>query len=265
MELRRMIQRQDLHGCVFCGNAPCDSACPRQVFPEKLLRSVWMHNEVCAAASLPEGNPCAGCDAPCERACVKEEKVPIRRLISKLAEEVKPCIDNVPPEDESALETDICGVRLENPFLLSSSVVASTYDMCARAFEAGWAGATFKTICAFEIHEASPRYSAIKGEGGAIIGFKNIEQLSVHSVPENLATFRRLKKEYPNKVIVASLMGRDDAEWTDLARQCEENGADVIELNFSCPNMMDEVLGSAIGQNPELVERFTAAARRFRS
>ena len=262
MELRRMIQRQDLHGCVFCGNAPCDSACPRQVFPEKLLRSVWMHNEVCAAASLPEGNPCAGCDAPCERACVKEEKVPIRRLISKLAEEVKPCIDNVPPEDESALETDICGVRLENPFLLSSSVVASTYDMCARAFEAGWAGATFKTICAFDIHEASPRYSAIKGEGGAIIGFKNIEQLSVHSVPENLATFRRLKKEYPNKVIVASLMGRDDAEWTDLARQCEENGADVIELNFSCPNMMDEVLGSAIGQNPELVERFTAAARR---
>ncbi len=262
MELRRMIQRQDLHGCVFCGNAPCDSACPRQVFPERILRSVWMHNEVCAAASLPEGNPCAGCDAPCERACVKEEKVPIRRLISKLAEEVKPCIDNVPPEDESALETDICGVRLENPFLLSSSVVASTYDMCARAFEAGWAGATFKTICAFDIHEASPRYSAIKGEGGAIIGFKNIEQLSVHSVPENLATFRRLKKEYPNKVIVASLMGRDDAEWTDLARQCEENGADVIELNFSCPNMMDEVLGSAIGQNPELVERFTAAARR---
>lgn len=221
-----------------------------------------MNNEVCAAASLPKGNPCAGCDAPCERACVKEEKVPIRRLISKLAEEVKPCIDNVPPEDESALETDICGVRLENPFLLSSSVVASTYDMCARAFEAGWAGATFKTICAFEIHEASPRYSAIKGEGGAIIGFKNIEQLSVHSVPENLATFRRLKKEYPNKVIVASLMGRDDAEWADLARQCEENGADVIELNFSCPNMMDEVLGSAIGQNPELVERFTAAARR---
>jgi dihydropyrimidine dehydrogenase (NAD+) subunit PreA len=31
--------------------------------------------------------------------------------------------------------------------LLSSSVVASTYDMCARAFEAGWAGVAFKTIC----------------------------------------------------------------------------------------------------------------------
>ncbi len=262
MKLRRMIRRRDIYECVLCGNAPCDAVCPRDIAPARLLRSVWMDNEACAAASLSKENPCAGCDAPCERACVKAEKVPIRRLISKLAEEVKPCLDNDPPEDETALETDICGVRLENPFLLSSSVVSSTYDMCARAFEAGWAGATFKTICAFEIHEASPRYSAIKGEGGAIIGFKNIEQLSEHSVPENLATFRRLKKAYPNKVIVASLMGRDDAEWEDLARQCEENGADVIELNFSCPNMMDEVLGSAIGQNPELVERFTAAARR---
>lgn len=261
MKLRRMIRRQDLYGCVLCGDAPCDAACPGGVGPARLLRSTWLDNESFAAASLPEGNPCAGCDAPCERACVKAEKVPIRRLISRLAEEVKPCVDPVLLEDETALETDICGVRLENPFLLSSFVVASTYDKCVRAFEAGWAGATFKTICAFEIHEASPRYSAIKGEGGAIIGFKNIEQLSVHSVSENLATFRRLKKAYPNKVIVASLMGRDDPEWEDLARQCEENGADVIELNFSCPNMMDEVLGSAIGQNPELVERFTAAAR----
>jgi len=28
-----------------------------------------------------------------------------------------------------------CGYRLENPFLLSSSVVSSSYDMCRRAFD----------------------------------------------------------------------------------------------------------------------------------
>jgi dihydropyrimidine dehydrogenase (NAD+) subunit PreA len=57
-------------------------------------------------------------------------------------------------------------------------------------------------------------------------------------------------------------MGRNDAEWADLARKCEENGADAVELNFSCPNMADGGLGSDIGQVPELVERFSAAARR---
>ena len=150
----------------------------------------------------------------------------------------------------------------ENPFLLSSSVVASTYDMCARAFEAGWAGACFKTICSFDIHEASPRFAAITGDNGSIIGFKNIEQLSDHSVAENMEIFRHLKRNYPTKFILASIMGQNDAEWEELSRLCEENGADAIELNFSCPNMMDEGLGSDIGQVPELVERFTAAARR---
>jgi dihydropyrimidine dehydrogenase (NAD+) subunit PreA len=134
--------------------------------------------------------------------------------------------------------------------------------MCARAFEAGWAGAAFKTICSMEIHEASPRFSAVTGDNGSIIGFKNVEQLSDHSVEENMEIFRRLKQNYPGKFILASIMGQDDEDWERLARLCEENGADAIELNFSCPNMAEGGLGSDIGQVPELVERFTAAARR---
>ena len=180
----------------------------------------------------------------------------------RLRSEVKPELEVSLPESEDLLKTNLCGVPLENPFLLSSSVVASTYDMCARAFEAGWAGAAFKTICSFDIHEASPRFSAITGDNGTIIGFKNVEQLSDHSVAENMEIFRRLKQNYPTKFILASIMGQNETEWEELARLCEENGADAIELNFSCPNMMDEGLGSDIGQVPELVERFTAAARR---
>jgi len=42
---------------------------------------------------------------------------------------------------------------------------------------------------------------------------------------------------------------------------CQDNGADAVELNFSCPNMMEEGLGSDIGQVPALVEQFTAAAK----
>ena len=140
--------------------------------------------------------------------------------------------------------------------------MASTYDMCARAFEAGWAGACFKTVCSLEIHEASPRFSAVTGSDGSIIGFKNIEQLSDHSVAENMEIFRKLKKNYPSKFILASIMGQNEAEWGELARLCEENGADAVELNFSCPNMAEGGLGSDIGQVPELVERFTAAARK---
>lgn len=256
-----IIRRSDMIRCALCMDAPCDAAC-EALNPAGLLRGVWFRNEQAAALRLPEVNPCLHCDAPCERACVRAGEVPIRRLMNRLYDEVRPACETPLPEDEDRLKCDFCGIPLENPFLLSSSVVASTYDMCARAFEAGWAGACFKTICSLDIHEASPRFSAITGSDGAIIGFKNIEQLSDHSVAENMAIFRKLKANYPTKFILASIMGRDEAEWGELARLCEENGADAVELNFSCPNMAEGGLGSDIGQVPELVERFTAAAKR---
>ena len=257
----KKLYRADMLRCVLCADAPCSSACER-IDPASMLRSIWFDDEHAAASRFPSGNPCVLCPAPCETACVRSGEVPVRSLMTRLHDEVKPELEVTLPENEDRLRTEMCGVPLENPFLLSSSVVGSTYDMCARAFEAGWAGVSFKTICNFEIHEASPRFSALAGDNGSIIGFKNIEQLSDHSVAENMEIFRRLKANYPTKFILASIMGQNDAEWKDLARQCERNGADAIELNFSCPNMADSGLGSDIGQVPELVERFTAAARR---
>ena len=245
MHYSTLLGRKDMIGCVLCRDAPCTAACGK-LNPADLLRSIWFDNESCAAEKLRGNFPC--------------REVGIRSLMLRLHDEVLPEVE--PLSDEDRLKTDLCGVPLENPFLLSSSVVASTYDMCARAFEAGWGGACFKTICNFEIHEASPRFSAVKGDNGTIIGFKNIEQLSDHSVAENMKIFRDLKKNYPNKFILASIMGQNEREWADLARQCEENGADAVELNFSCPNMASDGLGSDIGQIPDLVERYTAAAKR---
>ena len=261
MLFTRTIRRADMIRCALCENPPCSAVCQR-LDVGRLLRGVWFEDEKVAAALLPTQDPCLTCHAPCEGACVRPGQVPIRHLMGRLYEEVRPELEVPLPENEDILKTDLCGVPLENPFLLSSSVVASTYDMCARAFEAGWAGAAFKTVCSFDIHEASPRFSAITGDNGAIIGFKNIEQRSDHIVAENMAIFRRVKQNYPTKFILASIMGQNEAEWTELARLSEENGADAVELNFSCPNMMDDGLGSDIGQVPELVERFTAAARR---
>ena len=257
----RMIDRSDMIRCTLCADAPCDAACEK-LKPSALLRSIWFANEQAAALRLPAQNPCIACAAPCERACVRPLQVRIWDLVDRLYTEVRPECDTPIPENEDRLRCELCGIPLENPFLLSSSVVASNYDMCVRAFEAGWAGVCFKTICTLDIHEASPRFSAVTGSDGGIIGFKNIEQLSDHSVAENMEIFRRLKEKYPNKFILASIMGQNEEEWETLAGLCEENGADAVELNFSCPNMAEGGLGSDIGQVPELVERFTAAAKR---
>ena len=253
--------RSEVGKCLLCADPLCSKACPQEADVGGIIRSLYFRNFY--GASRKQTCDCTYCNAPCEKACVlSEKKVPvaIRDLCMSVNEDKKHL-----PEiklDDVDISVDICGVKLENPFLLSSSVVASSYDMCKRAFEAGWAGAAFKTICNFPQHETSPRFSAVRTQPNAFYGFKNIEQLSDHSVEENMEIFRRLKQEFPEKVIVASIMGQNENEWTELAAKCEKAGASVIECNFSCPNMESDDLGVTIGQSEELVERFTRAVKR---
>ncbi|MEE3382508.1 MAG: NAD-dependent dihydropyrimidine dehydrogenase subunit PreA [Anaerovoracaceae bacterium] len=253
--------RSELSRCLLCHDPQCTKACIQGADPGRILRSMYFKNY--NGAALRISCDCSSCDAPCEKACVlggRKTPVGIRSLLLRMKE------DSVylPKHEieEVDLSTNIGGVRLENPFILSSSVVASTYDMCKRAFEAGWAGVSFKTICSFPQHETSPRFSVIRNHSHSFCGFKNIEQLSDHSVKENMDIFRKLREEFPTKVIIASIMGRNEAEWTELATLCQQAGASVIECNFSCPNMEADDLGVTIGQSEELVERFTRAVKR---
>lgn len=252
------IPQEEAERCLLCPEAPCTKACPHGLDPAGLLRSVRFQNIAGAADRLPDRAACTDCPAPCEAACLHPGgPIRIRRLTTRLKKELVEDFRDFPVD----LSSTFCGVRLENPFLLSSSVVASSYEKMARAFEMGWAGACFKTICDFIPREASPRYSALASEG-SFYGFKNIEQLSCNSLEEDLDIIRRLKRDYPAKVVIASIMGRNEEEWTRLAGLVQEAGADMVECNFSCPNMEQEGLGVDVGQSPETVERYTAAARR---
>ena len=243
------------NNCLLCHNAACTKACGLME-PDRILRSLYFDNENVVVNNMPESIPCEQCSGRCETAC------PIHLDIRDIMLSIPKDEPRKKQIDYDVLKTDFCGIPLENPFLLSSSVIASTYDMCARAFEAGWAGAAFKTVCLMDIIEASPRYSAIKGDNERIIGFKNIEQLSDHSLIENVAIFKELKKNYPDKFLLVSIMGRNEEEWAYLAEVMNDSGADALELNFSCPNMTEGNTGSDVGQIPELVKKYCEVVKK---
>jgi dihydropyrimidine dehydrogenase (NAD+) subunit PreA len=157
-----------------------------------------------------------------------------------------------------------CGIRCENPFFLASSSVCTNYDMVARAFDAGWAGVFYKTICMQEVREVSPRFDAMHSNAthGDFYGFRNMEQLSENPVEMDFDILRRLKQNYPSKIVIASIMGQVENEWVQLAKMAEDAGCDAIELNFSCPQMKHKGMGSDAGQSPELVKEFTACVKR---
>jgi len=162
------------------------------------------------------------------------------------------------------LSVDFCGVKFRNPFLLSSSPVSNSAEMVEMAYEHGWAGVCYKTLNSdrIPITHPSPRMNAYHYENKRLVGLQNVEQISDRPLKDNLADFLYLKKKYPDHPIIASIMGFSNEEWGWLAKAAADNGADMLELNFSCPHMTVEGSGHKVGQAFHLLEKFTATVKK---
>ncbi len=260
MAYEELKLKSEIGRCLLCHENACEKACPNNVKIGRVIRSLRFENIAGAVKELGDSNLCEKCDAPCMNGCNRgkiDKPVDIPEIVANMKIYEKKATDA-----DVDLSIDFCGVHCENPFFLSSSVVGSNYEMVAKAFDMGWAGVAFKTIGLFVPDEVSPRFAAIEKEGTAFVGFKNLEQISDHSLDDNIGYLKKLKENYPTKVIIASIMGQNEEEWTILARKMEEAGADIIECNFSCPQMVGEGLGSDVGTNLELVAKYTAATRK---
>jgi len=168
---------------------------------------------------------------------------------------------------ELDLSTDFCGIRLPNPFILAAGPPTNTGEMIERAFKAGWGGAVTKTLALekVEVKNVSPRLASLSFPGSPeepkkIYGFENIELISDRSLETWLKEIAYLRQNYPENGIIVSIMAdaKSKADWEELAKRCQDAGAQMLELNFSCPHGMPEKgMGQAIGQDPEISGQIT--------
>jgi dihydropyrimidine dehydrogenase (NAD+) subunit PreA len=160
------------------------------------------------------------------------------------------------------LTANLAGIESPNPFWLASGPPANTGDQVARAFEAGWGGAVWKTI-GEPTENTWSRYSSVDFNGDRMMGLNNIELITDRSLDVNLKEIREVKRRYPNHAVVVSAMVESRREaWHTIVKQIEETGADGVELNFGCPHGMSERgMGSAIGQVPEYCSQITEWAK----
>lgn len=169
------------------------------------------------------------------------------------------------PAPDLSLKTTVGPLRLKNPFLLASGPPTASGKQIRHAFRLGWAGAVTKTIVpdTMEIADVSPRFAVWKDENSRLLGFENIELLSKKDESYWTGEIAAIKKEYPDRVLIASIMASPDPkEWQELAGAVQDAGADAIELNVSCPHGMPEQgVGAAIGQHPDLVGEITRVVK----
>ena len=252
---RRINIYEEASRCLLCQDAPCSKAC-KTGDPARAIRAIRFDNHKPALRWVKD---CTDSDLErAEQACIHYNwPIRIKEMLRSISQ------DDVDASHYPALDITFCGIRCENPFFLASSAVCTNYEMVARAFDAGWAGVFYKTLCMQEIKEVSPRFDAMHNNAthGDFYGFRNMEQLSENPVEMDFDILRRLKQNYPTKVVVASIMGQTEEQWIKLAKMAEEAGCDAVELNFSCPQMKHEGMGSDVGQSPELVKTYTACVK----
>jgi len=163
------------------------------------------------------------------------------------------------------LSIDCGGIRAPNPFWLASGPPTNTAGQVMRAFEAGWGGAVWKTL-GDPITNTASRYGAIDYQGRNVAGFNNIELITDRPLDVNLREIAEVKRLWPDHAVVASLMVGSKDEWREIIRRTEDTGCDGFELNFGCPHgMCERGMGSAVGQEPRVLEEITGWAAEFSS
>jgi dihydroorotate dehydrogenase len=177
------------------------------------------------------------------------------------------------------LSTTFTGIRFQNPFLLSSAPPTESDSNIMRAFEAGWGGVVTKTIGLHPVVNVkgpktkflradaeSYKLSMKKRPNTALHSSWNWELISEKPIDWWIPRLEKIKKAYPNHVVIASIMagsGNDKElhNWQMLTRACQDAGADGLELNFSCPHMDRVDMGSNVGKDKVLCSVTTMAVK----
>lgn len=179
----------------------------------------------------------------------------------------------------SPLAVTFTGLRFPNPFLLSSAPPTESDSNIMRAFDAGWGGVVTKTIGLHPVVNVrgpktkflrampdAPQLSMQKRAGTALHSSWNWELISDKPLDWWVPRIAKIKKAYPDRILVASIMAgsgndRELAHWQTLAKACQDEGADAFELNLSCPHMDRKDMGSNIGKDQEQISIVTQVVK----
>jgi dihydroorotate dehydrogenase subfamily 1 len=158
-----------------------------------------------------------------------------------------------------SLHVVVNGLEFENPFLLGSGPPGTNAKVIMKSFELGWGGNVAKTISLdhSKVINTNPRYAKLRDpeDEKKVIGFENIELISDRPFTTWLEEFREIKKRWPKRILVASIMEEYRKEaWVEIVERVQETGVDAFEMNLSCPHGLPERrMGAAMGSNPEIV------------
>lgn len=163
----------------------------------------------------------------------------------------------------SSMNVSVGGLNLKNPLMVASGPLGAKLDLLKEAEENGFAAVTLKHVMAFQRFMAKPRWFFDRQVGVIVSGDPRL-------TPEYAPELVRQAKEQTGLTIICNMSGapNDLESWGNLAKLLEEAGADAVELNFNCPNLMSAnsklkgAQGANLGSDPESCRQVVAEVKK---
>ncbi len=156
------------------------------------------------------------------------------------------------------LSIEMCGKRFKNPLVVASATPTKNADYIRRCVEAGAGGVVTKTISPEPLLKkyVSPRFTILHKKGWpSIYSNYSCEFLATYENREWLEELKKARSycEEGNVVYIVSISGESMENWAEMAKEMEDVGADMLELNFGCPHPRDlgYKSGQELGSDPE--------------
>ncbi|MBU1685250.1 dihydroorotate dehydrogenase [Patescibacteria group bacterium] len=154
------------------------------------------------------------------------------------------------------LSVNFCGINFPNPTVVASGYLGVTGASLANCVRSGAGGVTGKTLFMDE-RPGHPNPTVITFPGGLI----NAVGLCGEGIKNARHEFEKYRDLAPENPIIGSIGGKNIDELVEVARIMQEYPVDMLELNFSCPNVDDE-MGWPIACDAQLTAKATQAIRK---
>jgi dihydroorotate dehydrogenase (NAD+) catalytic subunit len=154
---------------------------------------------------------------------------------------------------ERSTETELCGVKLKNPFIAASGAFGfgreydELYDISC------WGGISSKGLTLNPRAGNPPARIAETASG--MLNSVGLQNPGVDAfIRDELPWLAR-----KGLAVIANVAGASEDEYVEAVRRLSDSPVDIIELNISCPNVKEG--GVHFGTTPSSAGRITAAVR----
>jgi len=135
------------------------------------------------------------------------------------------------------LEVELPGIKIKSPIILASGILGMSFSIMKKIYDAGAGAITTKSIGPVP-RKGYKNPSIVEVNPGTFINCVGLQNPGIDNfIPE----IKELKKH--NIPLIVSVFGDTTESYISVATKAEQAGADVIEINISCPHAEVSCIG----------------------